>query len=87
MNSKPFEIDIKKRIRKLKTNIKNEFPTSNIDVNILITAYEKQEKMIELMAKDISNFRKTSSENIIEYYKFCRPYKKTKYDKTRQNVK
>ena len=64
-----FEVDIDSKIRKMKECIDKDDPIPNNFVNILITAYERQAKMIELMAKDISNFGKTSSENIIDYYK------------------
>lgn len=69
MNNKVFEVDIKNKIKNMKRCIKSDWSIPNNDVDILIREYEKQIKIIELMAKDISNFGKIDPKNIIEYYK------------------
>ena len=66
-----FNIDIKNKIRNMKRCIKDNWNISNNDVDILIRAYEKQSKMIELMAGEIYiayNPRFKTEEKVIEYY-------------------
>ena len=63
-----FEIDINNKIRKMKTAIQRDWSISNNDVDILIRAYEKQKKMIDLMAKDLTT-PVNNKEWVIDYYK------------------
>jgi len=74
MNNKPFEIDIKNKIKKMKTAIDREWLISNNDVDILIREYEKLEKriekkniMINLMALDLKQEGQTKKDVIEEY--------------------
>ena len=62
-----FKIDIKNKIKNMKKCIKNDWQISNIDVQILIQEFEKQEKMIKLMAKDLST-DSHSEDWIVDYY-------------------
>lgn len=74
MNDKPFEIDIKNKIRKMKMAIEREWLISNNDVDILIREYEKLEKkiekkniMINLMGLDLKEEGQTKKEVIEKY--------------------
>lgn len=68
MNYKPFEIDINNKIRNMKLCIERNWNIPNWDVDKLIRAYKKQEKMIELMAKDLTT-PVHDKEWVIEHYK------------------
>lgn len=74
MNYKPFEIDIKNKIKKMKISIENEWSISNNDINILIREYELLQKkvekktiMINMMALDLKQGKETKKD-VIERY-------------------
>ena len=74
MNNKPFEIDIKNKIKKMKISIENEWIISNNDIDILIREYEILQKKVEkktiiinMMALDLKKDGE-SKKDVIERY-------------------